>query len=115
MNLQTYLNLLNNDPAQLEFSHTIDVIDSMYEFNPVAFRNGVIENAPGENNGSCKLFAFAQLQGFDEQQTLRCFGAYYRDDVLNNPDGDDHQNIRNFIKTGWSGIRFTGTALTPKQ
>ena len=115
MNLQDYLNLLNNDPARLEFSDTIDVIEALYDFNPVAFRNGDAENAPGENNGSCKLFAFAQLQGFDEQQTLNCFGAYYRDDVLNNPDGDDHQNIRNFIKTGWSGIRFTGTALTPKQ
>jgi hypothetical protein len=115
MNLKNYLDLLNNDPDRLEFSDSIDVIDAMYDFNPVAFHNGDVENAPGENNGSCKLFAFAQLQGFDEQQTLNCFGAYYRDDVLNNPDGDDHQNIRNFIKTGWSGIRFTDTALTKKR
>jgi len=43
-----------------------------------------------------------------EQQTLNCFCAYYRDDVLHQPDADDHQNIRNFIKIVWSGIAFEG-------
>ena len=114
MKLHDYLTLLNNEPEKLEFADTIDTIDSLYDFNPVAFRNGEIENAAGENNGSCKLFAFAQLQGFDEQQTLHCFGAYYRDDVLKHPDRDDHQNIRNFIKSDWPGIIFSGSALTPK-
>ncbi|GAK84871.1 type III effector HopPmaJ [Vibrio ponticus] len=39
------------------------------------------------------------------------FGDFYRKDVLGNPDGDDHQNIRNFIAHGWNGIKFEGQAL----
>ena len=43
------------------------------------------------------------------------WGQYYRD-VLKNPDGDDHQNIRNFMKYGWEGVPFeNGIALTRKQ
>ncbi len=45
------------------------------------------------------------------EQTLQLFGDYYRIDVLQNPDGTDHQNIRNFIKFGWNGIAFDGKAL----
>ena len=68
----------------------------------------------GENSGSCKLFAFARLQGLSEAQTLACFGSYYRDDVLGDPGGSNHQNIRNFMQTGWKGVQFEGEALKPK-
>jgi len=60
------------------------------------------------------LFSFAKLQGLTEEQTLACFGIYYRDDVLKNPDADNHQNIRNFIKTGWAGIEFDDLALVAR-
>ena len=73
------------------------------------------KNEAGENNGSCKLFAFASAHKFSEQQTLNCFAQYYRDDVLNDPKGDSHQNIRNFMKFGWDGIKFYGTALVKKE
>jgi hypothetical protein len=33
------------------------------------------------------------------EATLSCFGAYYQEDVLGDPDGTSHQNIRNFMKT----------------
>jgi hypothetical protein len=35
-------------------------------------------------------------------------------DVLKNPNGTDHQNIRNFIEFGWDGISFDGEALKKK-
>lgn len=36
-------------------------------------------------------------------------------DVLENPDGDDHANIRNFISGGWDGVDFpNGLAINPK-
>ena len=76
-----------------------------------AFRNGELENAAGQNNGSCKLFAFARLQGLSKEQTLACFGAYYRNDVLGNPTGTDHQNIRNFMQYDWDGIAYAESAL----
>jgi hypothetical protein len=34
--------------------------------------------------------------------------------VLKHPEATDHQNIRNFMKTGWEGIRFEGEALKAK-
>ncbi|HAB55541.1 MAG TPA: type III effector, partial [Cellvibrionales bacterium] len=42
-------------------------------------------------------------------------GKYYRDDVLGNPSGDDHANIRNFILDGWLGIQFDTEPLALKS
>jgi hypothetical protein len=90
------------------------LIDELYDFTPTAFSNGATRNEADQNNGSCKLFSFAKLHGLSQQQTLTCFGDYYRKDVLGNPDGSDHANIRNFMKSGWEGISFEGEALKPK-
>ncbi len=54
------------------------------------------------------------MHDLNEQQTLACFGDYYRIDVLQHPEAQDHQNIRNFIQFGWSGIQFDNQALTEK-
>lgn len=114
MNLETFLNKLNTTPEQIQFSETMAVIDALYEFTPTAFRNGEQQNGEGENNGSCKLFHFAQLQGLSAEQALACFGEHYWHDVLQNPDGVGHQNIRNFMVSGWEGVTFDGQPLTPK-
>lgn len=115
MQIQDFLEKLEKHPDTIEFSETMDVIDSLYEFNPTDFSNGELRNRAGQNSGSCKLFAFAQKHGLDEQQTLACFGTYYRQDVLQHPGNDDHQNIRNFVKTGWQGIRFSANPLTERS
>jgi HopJ type III effector protein len=54
------------------------------------------------------------LQRFTKEETLACFGAYYRKDVLEHPAGTDHGNIRNFMKFGWDGVVYAGTALRSK-
>ena len=113
MDLQTFLKKLNDAPDSVEFTDTIAVIDALYDFTPATFQNGDVLNATGQNNGSCKLFAFAMMNKLSEQQTLHCFGNYYRD-VLNSPNGSDHQNIRNFMKYGWAGIQYDAMPLTPK-
>lgn len=115
MELKAFLQRLNDAPDSVNFSDTIALIDALYDFTPTAFTNGATRNEAGQNNGSCKLFSFAKLQGLSPKQTLACFGDYYRKDVLGNPDGADHQNIRNFMKSGWAGIEFSGTALVPKE
>lgn len=101
-----------------DFEDTIAVIDAHFDYTPTAFSNGLSDsrvlNEAGKNEGSCKIFAFAQLMVLDEATTLKCFGRFYQD-VLNTPDANDHQNIRNFMKDGWAGIRFNGTALHPKS
>ena len=113
--MKQFLQTLKTTPDSTTFNDTIAVIDAHYDFTPTAFRNGELQNEAGQNNGSCKVFSFAKLHNLTPQQTLHCFGAYYRDDVLKHPQGTDHQNIRNFIKTGWEGIVFQGNALTLKQ
>ena len=98
----------------VDFKEVIAYVDAHYAFTPTTFQNGETRNAAGENNGSCKLVSFAQLQGWSQEETLAAFGHFYFDHVLKHPEGTDHQNIRNFIKFGWAGIRFEGSALTPK-
>ena len=114
MNLNTFLQRLKSAPDSIAFGDTMAVIEASYEFTHAAFKNGELVNEQGQNSGSCKLFAFAQLQGFSTQQTLACFGAYYRVDVLQHPDSTDHQNIRNFMRTGWTGIQFNENPLKPR-
>ena len=114
MTLEQFLKTLRNEPETIEFDDTMFVIEAEYQFTPTAFTNGNVNNAADENNGSCKIFAFAQLQSLDADQTLACFGKYYRNDVLKNPDASDHSNIRSFMANGWIGIEFDGMALTAK-
>lgn len=112
--MDKFLKLLATKPNEVTFEQTMQVIDEHFDFSPVSFVNGETENQAGQNNGSCKIFAFAQIQGLDKPSTLACFGQFYRDDVLKNPNGSDHANIRNFIQHGWDGIRFDAVALTAK-
>lgn len=101
--------------ASVNFTQVIECIDHYYDFTPTAFRNGELHNPAGSNNGSCKILAFAHQQGLSEAATLNAFGDYYTEDVLQHPEADDHQNIRNFMRHGWSGVAFEGQALVPKQ
>ena len=114
MLLSDFLTKLNTQPETIEFTDTMAVIEVNYTFSETAFTNGQQSNAAGENSGSCKIFSFAQLNGLTEQQTLACFGIYYRNDVLGNPDASDHQNIRQFMINGWSGISFDSAPLVSK-
>ena len=114
MSIDTFIEKINSNPNDVQFADTIAVIEENYEFTPTAFKNGSLKNEAGQNSGSCKLFSFAQLHNLTEAQTLVCFGDYYRVDVLQHPDAQDHQNIRNFMKFGWGGIAFDGKALNKK-
>ena len=119
MALEALLNAIANTSESIEFADVIAAIEANYSYTPTEFKNGLgnstVINRAGTNEGSCKIFAFAQLHNLDEQQTLACFGDYYRKDVLQHPEGQDHQNIRNFMLNGWDGIEFTGKALTNKE
>lgn len=111
MTTEQFLKKVNEQPQEISFSETMEVVEN-YTFTPTKFQNGDTVNEAGSNSGSCKLFAFAKLQNLSVEQTLVCFGEYYRNDVLKNPEGIDHQNIRNFIKYGWEKIVFEGVALS---
>lgn len=102
---------LRTDSGILEFEQTMQVINQFYDYTATSFTNGHLENKAGSNEGSCKVFYFAKLNELTELETLRLFGTYYRNDVLANPTGTDHSNIRNFMLSGWSGIKFNSPAL----
>ena len=114
MKIDAFLATLRNTPDSVEFTDTMAVIEANYDFSPTRFTNGDTINEAEQNQGSCKLLGFAQLQQLSQAETLACFGKYYREDVLQNPKGEDHQNIRNFMQTGWDGVSFEGTPLSAK-
>ena len=102
----------------IAFQDTMAVVAEHYDYKPAEFSNGIenpLVNEAGRNEGSCKIFAFAKLHQLNVAQTLSLFGDYYRIDVLKNPEGTDHQNIRHFMRDGWDGISFKSEALTPKH
>lgn len=109
-----FLQKLENNPEQISFDETIAYIDENYDFSPTAFINGELRNEANQNNGSCKIFGFAKLKNLSKDTTLQLFGDFYRLDVLNNPNGSDHLNIRNFIKFGWEGLTFENDPLALK-
>lgn len=113
--MAVYREKLNSNTV--EFSETLALVEKWYDLTPSAFTNGLdknkAENAQGTNEGSLKVFALGRLNGFTPEQTLACFGEHYRD-VLNTPDGDDHQNIRQFMIHSWPGIRFVSAPLLLK-
>lgn len=103
---------------RVAFEDTVRAIDAAYRYTPTGFTNGLgedtVQNPPGVNEGSCKIFSFARLHELTEAETLALFGDHFWKDVLENPQGDDHRNIRTFMKHGWSGIHFEGQALAPR-
>ena len=117
MNLETFLQKIKNQQP-ISFDETMTIIAENYHYQPAEFSNGIGEDkliSPvGTNQGSCKIFALGLLHQLTVEQTLNLFGDYYHIDVLNNPNGTDHQNIRNFIKYGWDGICFQNAALLLK-
>ncbi len=118
MKVAELLEQIISQPETIEFSQVIDVIDENYIYTPTRFLNGKGEhlqvNEKGENEGSCKIFAFALLHNLAKEQTLSCFGDFYREEVLSDPGGNSHGNIRAFMISGWDGISFEGKALTTK-
>lgn len=112
--MENLIQQIKRKPESVQFDEVIAHIDAHYQFTPTQFTNGGITNEAGQNNGSCKIFAFGKLENLTKAQTLHCFGNYYRADVLENPEGTDHANIRNFIQNGWEGINFKSHALKSK-
>lgn len=114
MDIKTLLEKIAFEPETVEFKEVMLIISEHYDYQPAKFNNGVVVNEAGVNEASCKLLYFGKLQNLDKDQTLACFGKFYRKDVLQNPQGTDHENIRNFKVCGWEGVEFFGEVLIPK-
>ena len=108
---QTLLAQLKDGSAK--FADVIAFIEARYQHTPTAFQNGAQFNAATENQGSAKVFSFAQLEGLNQADTLSLFAEHYAS-VLATPEGTDHRNIRQFMQNGWDGVKFEGQALSVK-
>lgn len=53
------LEQVKNAPETIDFKDVIAFIDSHYDFTPTKFINGKTINEADQNNGSCKVFSFA--------------------------------------------------------
>lgn len=109
--LTTLIKNLKDNSAT--FNDVIQFIETDYQHQPTAFKNGDAYNEATQNQGSAKVFAFAQLNNLTKEDTLYLFAEHYQA-VLAHPDGVDHQNIRQFMAHGWPGVVFEGQALLAK-
>ena len=113
--LEAFMKTVKSEPDSIEFEQTMAAIEDGYDYSAVAFSCGELESSAEQNQGSAKIFSFAKLNKLNKDTTLELFGRFYRDDVLKNPSGTDHGNIRNFMKSGWDGVKFPdGMALKAK-
>jgi len=119
MPIHTFIKHLKDQPQEISFEQTMQIINDNYDYTPCKFYNGIdegiITNEAGSNEGSCKIFAFGLTNELNEEETLTCFGDFYRNDVLKYPQANDHANIRTFMIHGWSGIKFDNEALVKKS
>lgn len=92
------------------FADTLAFIAARYEYAPAAFTNGGVENAAGQNEGSCKTLGLALLEDLTDNEALLAFGEHYRS-VLATPEGNDHANIRALMAHGLAGVKFTAQPL----
>ena len=95
------------------FADTLAFIEEGYDYTPQAFTNGGVQNAAGQNEGSCKTLGLALLEGLTDEEALLAFGEHYRS-VQATPEGTDHANIRALIAHGLAGVKFEGEALKRK-
>ena len=114
MNINELIEQCRATPQSVEFEQVMAVIDQHYDYTPSQFSNGAINNPAGSNEGSCKIFAFAQLNNLSEMETLSLFGRYCCDDVTGHPEGPDHSKIGKFLLDGWLGIQFDKVVLHEK-
>ncbi|MCF5672441.1 HopJ type III effector protein, partial [Pseudomonas syringae] len=92
---------------------TMSFIGEGYCDQPQAFKNGDVDNAAGQNEGSCKTLGLALLEGLSDEEALLAFGEHYRS-VQATPEGSDHGNIRALIAKGLAGVHFEGEPLKRK-
>lgn len=109
---------LNAFRASLEtgqnlFADTLAFVADHYEYSPQGFQNGTVNNAAGQNEGSCKTLGMAKLEGLSDTEALLAFGEHYRA-VLATPEGNDHANIRALMVSGLDGVEFPVLPLSHK-
>ena len=98
---------------EIVFSDVLKHIEALYQHSPTAFKNGEQHNLETKNQGSAKVSTYKKINNLNEEQTLSLFAEHYQA-VLDDPEGINHQNIRQFMINGWKGVSFDAVVLTHK-
>lgn len=69
MTLQDFKNKLQENPTAIDFSETISIIETNYEFTPTSFVNENTKSSSDQNLDSCKVFVFALNYKFTKEKT----------------------------------------------
>jgi hypothetical protein len=89
----------------IDFKEFLVMFDRFFTIIPTSFSNNGLVNKIAENEGSLKVFASAKYCNATDEEALSWFKEHYQS-VLDDPDGDSHQNIRHFQKGGLENISF---------
>mmetsp|Transcript_20097 Transcript_20097/g.40238 ORF Transcript_20097/g.40238 Transcript_20097/m.40238 type:complete len:208 (+) Transcript_20097:51-674(+) len=112
---ELFLQNVEMNPEGFTFNEFIEMVEGCYETGLIEWSNGSQKNPPGTNEGSAHVLSLAALADLPKEKALLLWAEHYRD-VLATPDGDDHQNIRQFMEKGWDGVDFSnGISLTKKN
>lgn len=112
---EMFNNNVDMDSSNLMLEDVLEMINAHYETQLLEYSVGNIVNKQGENEATGLILSYAALSNMNKETTLKLWGQYYRD-VLKNPNGTDHANIREFMKNGWNSVPFeNGIALTKKN
>ncbi len=112
MNIANLLKLLRL--KKIYFKEVLSIIDAEYDYIPSIFRNGNKINNASENPGSAKVLYFGKINNISKDDTLFLFAEHY-ESVLEDPDGNSHQNIREFLQYGWEHVYFESPVLFKKK
>ncbi len=77
--------LQNLKASSISFKDVIEFIETYYQHQPIAFKNGDASNEASQNQGSAKVFSFARLNNMSKEDTLYLFAEHYQA-VLNTPE-----------------------------
>jgi len=105
--------LLSEDVEELSFAQIIDTLDQHFSFLPGAFSVGQVESSESENQKSLRVLAFAQMMQLPKEQALKLWGEHYRQ-VLQEPEGTSHGNIRAFLVGGFEAVRLPSGVISVK-
>lgn len=105
--------VMNHTYGSSDFQSFLKLVDSIFDTSPTRFINGELEDAGWKYLWSLKVLTIALMLWLSTDQALRLFGEHY-ESVQNNPEWDDHQNIRNLDRVWIEWVKIYGVPFKKK-
>ena len=96
-------NHINMQAKLLGFDAVSVALEAFFNFTDMPMQIGSVKNEVGQNLGSKIRCAVAVELGASKEELLSWFGVFHKE-VLADPDGDNHPNIRAIMEHGIAGI-----------